>query len=45
MCTFVQIMGNDVSDLLNKNQAVLVGENVYGKVDIKGSLEIEITNP
>jgi hypothetical protein len=38
-------MGNDVNDLLNKNQLVMVGENTFGKVDIKGAMEIEITNP
>lgn len=31
---FVQILGSDVTDLLNDHHPVLVGENKFGKVEI-----------
>ena len=34
---FVQILGSDVTDLLNDHAPVLVGENKFGKVEISAA--------
>lgn len=38
--SFVQLLGNDASDLLNATSNVLIGENKFGKVEIQGATEI-----
>ena len=43
--SFIQLIGNEASDLLNDNQTVMVGENKFGKVEIQGAREIEINHP
>ena len=42
---FIQLLGNDVSDLLNNNEPVMVGENKFQKVEINGAKTFEITSP
>jgi kinesin family protein 2/24 len=41
----LQLLGNDVSDLLNNNQPVLVGETKFGQVGVEGAMLVDIDSP
>lgn len=43
--SFFQLLGKEATDLLDASQSVTIGENKFGKVEVKGNLEKEITCP